>query len=76
MDKTIEEIESAAILKFESCITDLMTNGLPSGQVAADRETAIGWVTESFDVSGDRELLCFHLDLPYGYLKNEQVQVH
>jgi hypothetical protein len=73
---TIEEFEAAAILNFEVFITDLMTNGLPSGLVAADRETAIGWVTESFDVSGDRELLCFHLGLPYRYLKNEQVQVH
>jgi hypothetical protein len=73
---TIEEFEAAAILEFEACITDLMTNGLPSGKVAIDRETAIGWVTESYDVSGDRELLCFHLNLPYGYLKNEQVQVH
>jgi hypothetical protein len=53
-----------------------LNEGLPSGEVAADRETAIGWITGAFDVSGDRELLCFHLGLPYGYLKNEQVQVH
>ena len=77
MYKTNEELaEEAAILNFESCIAGLLNEGLPSGEVAADRETAIGWVTESFDVSGDRELLCFHLGLPYGYLKNEQVQVH
>ena len=73
---TIEEFEAAAILKFEVFITDLMTNGLPSGLVAADRETAIGWVTESFDVSGDRELLCFHLGLPYGYFKDVKLWVN
>jgi len=73
---TIEEFETAAILNFEVFITDLMTNGLPSGLVAADRETAIGWVTESFDVSGDRELLCFHLGLPYGYFKDVKLWVN
>ena len=75
MMNTIEDLEEAAIQNFEACVAELMINGLPSGKVA-DRETAISWITESFDVSGDRELLCFHLNLPYGYLKNEQVQVH
>jgi|688.fasta_scaffold113966_8 hypothetical protein len=71
---TIEEFEAAAILNFEYCITDLMTNGAPQSGVMPNREAAIDLIAEElFD--GDRELLCFELGLPYGYATDKPIQV-
>jgi len=42
-------------------------NLLVSG--ARDRNMAIRWLDEAYETQGDREYLCFKLNVPYEYLK-------
>lgn len=75
MYKTIEEFEADAILNFEYCINDLMTNGAPQAGVMPNREAAIDLIAEEL-YDGDRELLCAELGLPYDYATDKPIQVN
>ena len=55
--------QEQAVKNFEDRVTATMKLG------AGDRETAIRWIDTAEDAGGDREYLCFLLNLPYGYFK-------
>lgn len=55
--------ESNAIVVFEQRIHSLIQTG------AKDRATAMRWIHEAEDTSGDDEYLCYTLGLPYQYFR-------
>ena len=63
-DMEREEAEQEeAVNDFEARVRATIAAG------AGDRETAIRWIDTAEDAGGDREYLCFLLNLPYGYFK-------
>ena len=67
-DMEREEAEQEkAVNDFEARVRDTIATG------AGDRETAIRWIDTAEDAGGDREYLCFLLNLPYGYFKKESL---
>ena len=52
-----------AIFSFEKRIDDLILSG------AKDRTTAMRWIHEAEETSGDDEYLCYTLGLPYQYFR-------
>jgi len=67
-DMEREEAEQEkAVNDFEDRVRDTIATG------AGDRETAIRWIDTAEDAGGDREYLCFLLNLPYGYFKKESL---
>ena len=67
MEREAAEQEQA-VNDFEDRVRDTIATG------AGDRETAIRWIDTAEDAGGDREYLCFLLNLPYGYFKNVKNQ--
>ncbi len=59
--------EARAAHDVETRIQNLMSSG------AKDREMAIRWLDEAEDAGGDREYLCFLLDVRYGYFTQPAV---
>jgi hypothetical protein len=53
--------EQKAALEFESRIQELIAYG------AGDREAAIRWVADAYEVNGDLDCLAYKLGLPYRY---------
>ena len=65
----LEQVQEAeAIAKFEKSIDSLIAAG------AGDRATAIRWIHEANETNYDSEYLCYLLDLPYGYFREEEVK--
>jgi hypothetical protein len=64
-EKQVREGEAVAV--FEKSVESLIAAG------AGDRATAIRWMHEANDTNYDGEFLCYTLDLPYGYLRNDVV---
>jgi len=62
MEREAAEQEQA-VNDFEARVRATIAAG------AGDRETAIRWIDTAEDAGGDREYLCFLLNLPYGYFK-------
>jgi hypothetical protein len=60
--------EGEATAKFEKSIDSLIASG------AGDRATAIRWIHEANETNYDSEYLCYLLDLPYGYFREEEVK--
>ena len=58
-----EAEQERAINDFEARVRATIEAG------AKDRATAIRWIDTAEDAGGDREFLCFLLNLPYGYFK-------
>ena len=58
-----EEEQKRSVADFEVRVAATIAAG------AKDRETAIRWIDVAEDAGGDREYLCFLLNLPYGYFK-------
>ena len=56
--------EAAAIEAFEARVLGTRAAGAP------DRETAIRWIAEAYEIEGDWDYLCYQLGLPYGYFKD------
>lgn len=58
-----KEAETKAIFSFEKRVDDLIFSG------AKDRATAMRWIHEAEDTSGDDEYLAYTLGLPYQYFR-------
>lgn len=62
--KEDEELEKAAIIKFESRIDNLMHDG-------TNRKAVVAWFVDAEDCYGDVEHFEFLNGLPFGYLKKK-----
>lgn len=60
-NKRIESMHVNAIERFEKKIVKTIKLG------ASDRESAIRWLMDAFDVDGDEDYLKYHFCLPYSY---------
>lgn len=56
-------VQQQAIVRFEKLVTETIALG------AGDRATALRWIHEGALTDGHDEFLCYHMGLPYGYLK-------
>ena len=71
MQKTIKEDmereaaeQEKAVHDLEMRIQSLMMMG------AKSRDMAINWLDEALEANGDREYLCYLLNIPYGYFRS------
>lgn len=56
-----DAVEKDAIVQAEKLVLKTICDGAP------DRETALRWIADAYEVNGDMDYLCYKLDVPYGY---------
>ncbi len=70
LDAVAPDIHAAEDAEYARCIDEIeakIARTIDAG--AGDRETAIRWIADAYEVDGDLEYLCYKTGVPYGYFK-------